>query len=119
MAKLLKSLGDWGASGDSAQGGPPEARRRAKVSKWPNLAKTCFPVSDLELCSPVDGVQPMVTKRGRKTAGELTAVPPLEPARPTPGGQLTAEEAEVFRGIVAAVTPDHFQESDLVLLTAY
>jgi phage terminase small subunit len=61
----------------------------------------------------------VITKRGRKTAGDLTAVRPADPARPVPGDELTAEEAAVFRGIVAAVTPDHFQESYLVLLVAY
>lgn len=58
----------------------------------------------------------MASKRGRKTAGELTAV---KAKRPEPPDTLNENEARIWRETVSALPVQWFKPETLALLEAY
>jgi hypothetical protein len=59
-------------------------------------------------------------QRGRKSAADLAAPPPVEELkRLEPPEHLNDDEKTIFAELVEACAPQHFAKSDLPLLAAY
>lgn len=58
-------------------------------------------------------------KRGRKSAASLAVVAGFAPRRPDPPGDLTTEQAEVWRAVVARLPADWFPAETHALLAVY
>lgn len=59
------------------------------------------------------------TKRGRKSAAELSSVVVLAASRIGPPEHLTEAQAQEWRGIVDSLPGDYFRPGDVPLLAAY